>query len=49
MNCLYHICPVIKKGYYLLEQAVALQKDHAGMGRLCGKEKTICFIYYLTR
>lgn len=33
-NCLYHSCPVIKKGYYLLEQVVVQQKDHAGMGHL---------------
>lgn len=38
-NCLYHTCPVIKMGYYLLEQVAVLQKDHAGMGHLCRREK----------
>jgi len=28
------------KGYYLLEQVVVLQKDHAGMGHLCRIEKS---------
>lgn len=48
-NCLYDICLVTKKGYYLLDKVVVPQKDHAGMGHLSRKKKSICFIYYLAR
>lgn len=32
--------PCHQKGYYLLEQVVVLQKDHAGMGHLCRIERS---------